>query len=213
MPSDGTRLDRRTVLQSLCAAATVGTGLTAAAGSAAATTIQRKRDLTRRYHDPDSLRSAFAEHGGPLRETLVSEGVVPADFRFEDLAVDLDGDVTGLEPTADDRRAGVSAMVEDGTTTALGMASTSTDTHEIALFVQPEREEAYALVEPRDGGDRLLVNGDDVTPTGCFYETCHSCCAVGYSTKKRHECDSDCQNCSVTETSCSCSDCGCTKEC
>mgnify|MGYP006896944197 CR=1 FL=1 len=198
-------IDRRTMLKRIGTTAAVGAGLVSTTGGAAAT-AQEKARLVGEYHDERALRSAFERHGGGLRETLVDEGFVPEDFEFRALDVGLDESVTGLEPTETDSLAGVTAIREEGTTTALATVSASSSTHELALFVQPERDKAYALVEPKSGGDRLLVDESGVTPTGCSYISCGSSCADNYSTQKTYNCDVNCRNCSVYDTKCACPD-------
>lgn len=208
MRDNNDQLDRRSVLKALGTTAMVGAGLGAASGSGAA----RSRDdtLARAYADETRLGFAFAQHGEGLRQTLVDEGFVAEDFDFRSLRFDLDERVTGLEPTAENGLAGVAAIVEEGTPTAFGMASTSSDTHEIALFVQPERDEAYAFVEPKDGGDRVVVTENQVSPRGCTGTTCtDSCCGDGIAYEETYECNSDCSDCWVTDRSCGCDNCEC----
>lgn len=210
MPSDGTSFDRRTVLKSIGTTAVVSSGLLAASSSAAAE-VREKRDLIGQYHDPHSLRSAFDRHGGELRDRLVAEGFVTEDFDFQSLDVELDPEVNGVEPVAADARAGVTAITRDGTTTALAAVSASSATHEIALFVQPERDEAYALVEPKDGGDRVFVSESEVRPEGCLGSRCTDswCDSPCYQTQEELSCDENCENCSVIGTNCTCRGCAC----
>lgn len=208
MPFEGIPIDRRTVLKRIGATATVGAGLASTTGSATAT-MREKTQLVNQHHDTQSVRSVFARHGEDLRAKLVDRGFITEDFEFESLPVELDSEVTGLDPTAKDARAGVTAIHEDGVTTALATLSASSATHEIALFVQPERDKAYALVEPKSGDDRVLVSESGISPTGCSYQTCGSCCDEDYSTLKTYDCDSNCENCEVVDTDCGCEDCDC----
>jgi hypothetical protein len=210
MPSDGTPLDRRTVLKRIGTTAAVTSGLLAASAPGAAE-VREKTRLIDSYHDPRSVRSAFASHGSEVRSKLVAEGFVAEDFDFGALDVELDPDENGVEPEADDASAGVTAITKDGTTTALAAVSTSSATHEIALFVQPERDEAYALVEPTGGGDRVLVTEDQVSPEGCLGSRCTDswCDSPCYKTAEELSCDENCENCKVTGTKCTCHGCSC----
>lgn len=209
MSSDDNRLDRRSVLKTIGSAAVAGVGVSATTGTVAA--VQTKRRLTRAYSDETRLRFAFEQHGEGLRQTLVDEGFVAEDFEFGALDFDVDPEVIGVEPTADDRLAGVAAITQDGTATAFASVSTSSDTHDISLFVQPERDEAYALVEPKGGGDRVLVTEDEVSPQGCSYEGCTTDCCGGDKEAyyKTWDCDSNCENCKVVDASCTCETCEC----
>lgn len=208
MPSDEMPLDRRTVLKSIGATAALGTGFASTTGSAAATD-PKKRRLADEYRDGQNLISAFERHGGDLRATLVAEGFVGEDFSFQSLDIELDSEVNEVEPTDHDTLTGVTAITEEGTTTAFASVSASSETHELALFVQPERDKAYALVEPKSGGDRLLVSESDVSPTGCIRESCSDqTCDTCYNLAKTYECDSYCENCELTGTSCECYFCG-----
>lgn len=203
---EGVNFDRRTVLKTASAAAVVGAGTAASSTSAAA--MRTKQELAAAYADEGELRAAFEQHGDDLVDALHESGVVDASFGLDDLAFDLDGDVTGLDPTDPDRLAGVTAVKEGGTFTAFGMVSTSSDTHEIALYVQPERGVAYARAEPKDGGDPFLVSGDGVSPEGCYIDQCGdacSCCC--WVTRKTYSCDSNCENCYLYDTDCSCNVC------
>ncbi|MFC4449927.1 hypothetical protein [Halorussus aquaticus] len=203
MHGDNKRLDRRSVLKTIGAAAVVGTGLTTTTG----TVVAESDRLARNYRNERRLRVAFEQHGAGLRQQLVDAGFVSEEFDFGDVNFDIDPDVTGLEPTAEDRLAGVTGTVEKETVTALGMASTSSDTHEIGLYVQPERDEAYALVEPKDGDRRFIVTDSEVTPQGCSYTGCvEECCAENYKKQNTYNCDQNCRNCYVYSTDCACSD-------
>jgi hypothetical protein len=201
MVDDSNRLDRRSVLKALGTTAAVGTGLAASTGSAAA-------QVARTYGDESSLRAAFEAHGGDLRDTLVAEGIVSEDFAFGDLSFSIDPDATGLAPTAEDGLASVGVSSGNGPTSALGVVSTSSDTHDISLYVQPQRGEAYARVVPQDGGDTLKVSGDGVTPEGCEYTKCvddgDCTSSYCYTKKEYYSCDSSCNNCSQYDWDCSC---------
>ncbi|PSQ50997.1 hypothetical protein BRD15_00135 [Halobacteriales archaeon SW_6_65_15] len=102
-----------------------GASLGATAGSSA----DRVGDdeLARAYADETRLRFAFAQHAEGLRQTLVDEGFVAEDFDFWSLRFDIDEDVEGLDPTTDDRAAGVSTLLDHGEPTAFGMVSTSSE--------------------------------------------------------------------------------------
>jgi hypothetical protein len=204
MSGNDKHLDRRSVLKAIGTTAVVGAGLGSVTGSAVA---QSEADqLARNYDDETRLRFAFEQHAGGVRQTLVDEGIVAEDFDFGTLEFDLDSGAKGLEPTAEDRLAGVTGLV-DGPTSAFGFVSTSSDTHEISLYVQPERDDAYALVEPLGGGERLLVQESSVSPTGCTYTECQNeCCTEDYKEKYYYDCDSNCQNCVVYDQDCSCKD-------
>lgn len=203
MSRDTNRLDRRSVLKALGTTAAVGSGLAASTGSAAAA-----RSIAAAYRDEGALREAFEQHGDALRETLVAEGIVSEDFDFADLDLAIDPEATGLAPTADDGLASVGVSSGNGPTSALGVASTSSDTHEIALYVQPERGEAYARATPKGGGDTFRADGDGVSPEGCEYTKCvdDGDCTASYCYTKNeyYSCDINCQNCSQYDWDCSC---------
>lgn len=203
MSNDSGSFDRRTVLQTIGATALLGVGTVAASGSES--TIEVKRRLTAAYADEDRLRAALAEHAGAVVATLREEGFLGAGFDVAALNLELDPDAGGVAPTAADGRAGVSAVVRDGTATALGMVSTSSEDHDVSLYVQPQREEAYAFVEPKGGGDRLVVTAGDVEPLGWSYTSCEGCCMTETVTKVTWNCTDACR---VYDTDCGCS-CGC----
>lgn len=207
MSRDDAHPTRRNVLRKLGATAAVGAGLVGASGTASA--IEVKHRLTRAYSDEEQLRAAFERHGDGLRDALVAEGVVDESFDFADVTFDIDSDETGLEPAADDGVAGVTAFREDGVFTAFGSVSTSSDTHDIALFVQPERGEAYALAEPKSGDRRIGVTESGASTSSCRHTECESCCDENYRTEKTYDCCIEECCCVVVDSSCGCFDCDC----
>jgi len=207
MSRHDTRPTRRNVLRRLGAAAAVGAGLGATTGTA--TAIETKHRLSQAYSDEEELRAAFERHGDGLRDALVAEGVVGSNFDFGDLAFDVDPDETGLEPSAADGVAGVTAFREDGEFTAFGSVSTSTDTHELALFVQPQRGKTYALAEPKAGDRRIGVTESGTSTESCQYTECESCCDENYRTEKTYDCCIEECCCVVIDSSCECFDCDC----
>lgn len=207
MSEDGKQFDRRSVLKTVGSAAVAGIGLGVSSGSVAA--IEAKNRLERAYEDERRLRIAFEQHGTALRGALVEAGLVGDDFSFAGLDFDIDTERTRLEPEADDRLAGITAIGDETSLSALGMVSTSSDTHDIALFVQPERDRAYALAEPKDGGDRVLVSDEGVDAITQSYTRCTSCCDENYRTEEEVDCTIEEDRCVVLGTSCGCFDCDC----
>lgn len=205
--SQNDSFDRRSVLKSIGAAAAGGAVL---AGSGVASA--ERPDLERQYADRASLLGAFREHAAGLPAALAEADVVSEEFDFGRLDVELDPDATRVQPTDADARAGVTVTQANGPRSALGMISTSTDDHELTLYVQPQREKSYAIVEPKDGSDDFAVHDDgEVTPLQCFYsectcERCYNPKGVGYHVLEDFECDVNCRNCVVTGTSCECTD-------
>jgi hypothetical protein len=209
MPEGPDDLDRRTVLKAIGASAAATAGLAALTGGAAADAAA-KQALADTYADEESLRTAFEAHGGDLRDALVAEGVVSSDFAFGDLELDVRADRDGVEAAATDGLAAVTGAHVDGTTTAFGVASTSSDTHEVRLVVQPQRGEAYAFVEPHGSDDRVLVSGDGVAPASCQYDRCKECCDTDTAAEYQYYCTDDyCENCYLDEIKCQCSDSTC----
>lgn len=206
MSDENDRFDRRTVLKSIGTAALAAGGLGAAGGSAAA--IETQGRLADAYADEDRLLAAFERHGDGLRRTLVEAGFVDAEFEYADLDFEVEGGVASLEPTSADGLAEVTAMEERGTTTALGIVSTSSDTHEISLYVQPQRDETYAFVESKGGGEEFVASRDGVEPQNCVYTTCdfsESCPSTDYNITKEIHCAAPlCDRCWVYSTSCGC---------
>lgn len=203
MSRDSDAFDRRTVLKR------IGTAATGAATFAASA---QARDLEGQYDDRASLLGAFDEHAADLPAALVDAGVVDEEFDFGELDVEFDPELTGMRPTEVDGVAGVTVAYGQGPATALGMISTSTDDHEISLYVQPQRDESYAVVEPADGGDRFVVTDvGDVTTLGCagWNCTCERCDNPNgaiYYWEEYIECNADCTDCWVQDTSCSCTE-------
>lgn len=209
MSRNNERFDRRTLLKTIGSTAVAGIALGATSGAAAA--VETDDRLARAYSDERRLKIAFQQHGEDLRTTLVDEGFVSEDFDFGALSFDIDESATGLDPTDEDHVAGVTSTTQEGTTTAFASVSTSSDTHEISLFVQPERDKAYALVESKASGERVMVFDSDVSPAGCLKDKCTSdSCSTCYSVRETYDCGDDCQtNCTLVDTNCDCKSCSC----
>lgn len=207
MPGSDDQFDRRSVLKILGATAVAGAGLGVASGLGAART--RKDAHARAYADERRLRTVFAQHGEGLRQTLVDEGVLPRDFDFGSVSFDVDDDVRSLEPVGEDRHASVTAHDVRGTRTAILALSKRTDSHDVTLYVQPERDEAYAVVEPQDSDERFVATEDAVTTADCDFDVCTNSCCDSYSATEEHwDCQEEaggCGNCYVTDLGCNCS--------
>ena len=204
MSRDEFGINRRSVLKRVGAVAASGAALAGAASGQA-----DARRLEAQYDDPVRLSNAFDEHAADLPAALVEAGVVREAFDFEGLDFEVDSGVNGLEPADADGVAGVTTAPIEGSPTALGMVSTSSDTHEISLFVQPEYDKSYAIVESKSDGDQLLISDDgDVTPLGCTYTTCgdYECYPGSWPNcpETTWVCDHNCQNCEAYETECEC---------
>lgn len=199
--------DRRHILKAIGGAAAGGASL-AASGVASA----ERSELEKRYDDRASLLDAFREHAADLPAALADAGVVDEEFDFERLDVEVDPAATKVRPTDDDGRAGVTVTQARGPRSALGMISTSTDDHGITLYVQPQRDESYAVVEPEGDEDDFAVRDDgDVTVLQCMgsectCERCYNPNGVGYYLLEELTCDVNCRNCVVTGTSCECTE-------
>jgi len=197
--------DRRSVLKTIGGAAAGGMAL-AATGTASA----ERAELEQEYADSTSLREAFREHAADLPAALAEAGVVTGEFGFGDLDVEIEESATRVQPTDADGRAGVTVVQANGPRTALGMISTSTDAHEVTLYVQPQRERSYAIVEPTEDGDDFVVHDDgEVEPLQCLYEecTCEYCYhpdGFGYNVLEQYRCNINCNDCVVEGTSCEC---------
>lgn len=215
MSDNDKQFDRRSVLKTIGSTAVAGIALGATSGSAAA--IKTPHHLETAYSDPTRLRFAFAQHGEGVRQTLIENGIVAEDFDFGDLTFGVDTSVNGLEAEAADHSATVTAHTVEGTMTAIGAVSTSTDTHDITLYVQPERDEAYAFVDPKNSDERFVATDSELEPSSCGWAECTSnCCAEDTATKEYWECTIDgsgnCTDCFISDTACSCSDCSCGSE-
>jgi hypothetical protein len=95
---------------------------------------------------------------------------------------------------------------------AVGPRGHGCETHDVALYVQPERDEAYAFVEPRDSDDRFLATESKLEPSSCGWTECsNDCCSEDLSYKEYWECYLDssgnCVNCYISDTSRECSNC------
>lgn len=206
--SEENTFDRRNVLKHIGGAA-AGSLAVASSGLASA----ENAELEERYAGREGLLDAFGEHAADLPPALAEAGVVSEEFDFDRLDFEVDPDATKMKPTDADGRAGVTVVRGSGTPTALGMVSTSADDHEISLYVQPQRGESYAFVEPKGDGDRFVVTDDDeVTTLGCTYKscTCERCYnpqGVMWYYEEEYHCNTSCTDCWVEGKECTCTSC------
>jgi hypothetical protein len=202
---DSNRLDRRNVLKTIGSAAIAGIGLTATDGSAGA--FDTPHRLGRAYSDERRLSIALQQHAGGVRQTLVDEEIVAEDFDFGALDFEIDESVNGLEARTGDHSAAVTAHSVDRTMTAIGVVKTSTDTHDIRLYVQPERDESYAIVESKDGDEQFIATESDLEDTECQWSECtDSCCKEDHVYEEQWNCTVDssgsCTDCYIEDTVC-----------
>lgn len=197
----GKQFPRRNVLKKIGTTAAVGAGLGFSSGSASA--IEMKGSLQRRYQSPDVLQAAFRQHADGIVETLRAEGLASESFDLDSLTFEVSSDDGLVDPSYEDGTAQVAAVKEQGTFTAVGSVSTSSNGNEISLFVQPEREEAYAFVDPSGSEETLLVTEDDVGTEACVVHDCGACCTTDYEEEIEYHCYDNCTECYVYDTVCS----------
>lgn len=230
--TDGDTVTRRTVLGTIgagMAGATVLSGGGTASDDRPAEKLTGARRTTRLADrlasDPTNRRAIVRDNAGgvigQLRDRSVLSGGIEA-FDFEQFDADRGriDEQSAFEGTA------VTTIEVDGEATTLVIASAyDGDTH-VRLFVQPERDESYAIVAEPSGATRLIRGDGTVGHAGttsldcsdgfdCLDTACSGCIA---GTKYIERQTNDCFACQVDGVEyCCCvitgTDCGCTVSC
>lgn len=191
-------VDRRSVLKAVGASAVGGvafSGSTTASRRSMPESVKRtKAELA----DPTTVRRALGEHGETLLDELAGRGVLATASASAFPSAEL---LTPDEYSDAAEGATVRGVNVDGDWDAEIAASTETDAHAVELVVRPDRDQSYALVAPKDGGDMYRLasgpNDDEVTVSNhCHYESqclSYMACESGSycQRQERHCCDED----------------------
>lgn len=199
-------IDRRSVLRGLAATGTAAIGVTAASGSAAAEVYRTKRKL----EDPEAARATFARRTSEVRRELADRGIVESDsvdeFSFEPR---LEPEAVVSE-TADFEGYDVAADTEHDT--AHLSVSKNTGRYQLAVYVRPGEERAYAVVEDTRNDERFAIVPDAESvrlesASYCLENYCAGCCEYndGYRREFHRDCFYEPQFgcvCETTSTDC-----------
>lgn len=191
--TDENQIDRRSVLKSMAAGATV---LAGASGLGAATTgkapVSRfERDAAvRGFESPEAMRSVLSDHEDML-ETLAAEGLIES-ASVDALTLDPEGAVRdeGHEHVTAVRRT-------DGSVTAELKFTRATDEGVLTVGVRPETGTRWALHGEFDSKEPVV---HDVSTMSCC-----SCCGYDRYCCGDWFCDTDC-TCTEWCYECSCPD-------
>jgi len=155
-------LSRRSVLNSIGAGA--GAVSIASVGSAEETGFH----LRSRYRSPDQVEEAVEEHASEVITELHERDILG---QASVSALNLDNQIEAATVNSTDSSAVTIAQSEtegysvmqlsdegEAPPTALIAVSKKTRSHRLALFVQPEREDGYAVVVPKGNEQRFLID-------------------------------------------------------
>lgn len=177
-------IDRRSLLKGIGATATATAMVgTASAQSASISEFQsEEREELEAEYTPERSRKAVAQYANEVARQLADHGYVD---RPTVNAFDLDTfyeNETLLDPEDEREGMAVTTIKEDGELTAHVMVSKTTDSHGIGLYVQPQLDRAYALVEALDGSESDVLTAAE---EGAFAQdevstSSHSGCELGH---------------------------------
>jgi hypothetical protein len=157
--NDGTAVERRNVLKSVTAGATVALG----SSSASASRGEAEAAIQAEYGHRSVVEDAVA--GTELVDELVREGVLERE------------DLPALKPTGHERLArrrgldgvSVQTLAEDGTVRPRISIVAQADEYAVQMFLMPGGND-YAVVEAQDGSESFLLEdaAGDVQKEGCY---------------------------------------------
>lgn len=183
--SEKTDTTRRELLEKIGSVGVAGAALSTVGSRNVEARMKERNALLDEYRDEVRLRRTLVEQASTLEKTLVDEGFVPTDFDFESTDFTTDEEIKHIDPTAQSDATQVATTRVDGEQTAVILHPVETDTHSIHVYVQPEREHAYARVTSKDTDTTFVVNEDgvrDVTASCTGYEDCTmEVCDVNYT--------------------------------
>ncbi|SEL11582.1 hypothetical protein [Haloferax larsenii] len=165
--------------------------------------IENQKNAMRPYHGPIAARDAFEEHGQELLDTLHEIGLLDnpniESFDFREL-----WDPSNVDLENDDVT--VSSTTRGGRHSAHIKVAKQTKKYRLAMFVQPQFEDSYALLNMFDSPheQRILIEPgqSDISPDGfcrtedyCVQEPCCLICPGSKSKVKEITCcvDSPCR--------------------
>lgn len=200
-------ISRRRVLEGLgTGAAALGTIGSASARQSNELESATRRSLARRYESPSLSRTLVADHGRETLEMLAEHGYLedasvdrlPLDTHFEER--------TAIRPESPRNGFAVTAIEADGVATAHITVSFATESHDVALYVQPERGTSYAVVV-EESGREVFVHPEATEPMDddCSYNyTCGDVCdSYGRQWNIEEKCCPG-LGCETTGRTCSC---------
>lgn len=190
----GSSTSRRTILRTVGTSGAVVTGLAVSTNSSAAqaeyeSELQRLED---QYDSEQAIQQAVDEHASDVLQSLSERDVIEsASASSLPLAESLE--IEAIETSEGSDGVAATAIVEEDEPTGFIAISQTTDDHDLSLYVQPEREHAYAYVTD-DDGTTLFKSASDDTP--------RTASAEDDSATILQSCDEVCYEARCTDESC-----------
>lgn len=127
------------------------------------------------YGDPHSIRDTLDTQTSDLLETLSDRDYLEA-AKLDYFPTDaISQSPTVISPSEWIEGSAVDAVEFGGEETAIISTSANVLGHSISVYVQPERDHSYALIEDPDGDSEIVYSsgGDHCCPYGrTYYEAC-----------------------------------------
>jgi hypothetical protein len=160
---DETSVERRSILKNLGAAGAGGiaasSGLAAASSSGRADPADVAKRKRQKYKKSKNAKKAVRKHGMSVLKELHERDFI-RNPSVATLALNrFFSDIRGMDAEFEEEGYGLTTFANEGDEflTSLLLISKNTDTHRMALYVQPERQKSYAIVQP-DDGDRFMIS-------------------------------------------------------
>lgn len=186
--NDENRIKRRAILSG------IGTTAAIATGAAGVSATEKKSSSTgkaqKKYKDQSAQKQVFRKHAGKVISELAQRNLVQSASLSEFEIGTFHEEKTRMEAQeSNDGVAATAFKTEDGDVTPLVMLAKNTATHTIRIYVKPELQESYALVQAKQTGEKFAIDPSkektelEATATcNDFYlcgDQCHNSCLVG----------------------------------
>lgn len=189
-------MNRRKILKTIASGAGIGAagiGNVQAEQSRTEIDPEKRQAKIAQYTDADSVRQAIAAHGTDLIQQLVARGYLDTDNLMSlDLTERREKNMGALRPQSDISGYGVVAYDENGTLVTHIMISQSTDQCNYSLYVRPEEERAYAVVDAADEEGMVMINPSPTRSQVSSPEP--EACAYGIICDSEYDCGSVCSS-------------------
>lgn len=211
------KMNRRSLLKSVGLTTGAGVFTTGFAEAKKATPVQAKLSRVEdKYRSVNTIRHATEEHAKQVLNELSERNLITKPEISELKLNEIWEEKTLVKPSEKEEGVAVTALVKDRNRyTSHLMISKNTESHRIGIYLQPEVEQSYAIVVPKDSQKSKFVidpSTDDVKKDGVACpdssycgSVCESYCPDGgYDNVARYKVQESCYSCGSDGTECCC---------
>lgn len=121
------------------------------------------RSFQQQYGSETAIRQALADHASEVLAELEDQGYLSSSSIDEFPTGNIRNEAKIVSPATDIEGAAVFGVRQEGQESALVSVSTSTGAADVSVYVQPERDVSYAVVDT--GDDEIIVLGRAMAPS------------------------------------------------